>query len=117
MDLNSIVLYLKAKGMSAREINSDLVATLGTKVLGYSTVTPWLREAQLDQFSETAVDFTEDVEVDEIAEAILSAVEVQAFDLMRDIVRPSVLLVPLSIGMSHVHRVFWSAIFVLSRMP
>jgi hypothetical protein len=73
MDFNSSVRYLKAKGMNAREIHSDLVATLGTKVLGYSTVTFWRREAQLDQFSETALDFTEDAEVDEIDEVILSA--------------------------------------------
>jgi hypothetical protein len=36
MDFNSIVLYLKANGMNAREIHSDLVATLGTKVPGSS---------------------------------------------------------------------------------
>jgi hypothetical protein len=36
MDFNSIVLYLKAKGVNARKIPSDLVATLGTKVPGYS---------------------------------------------------------------------------------
>jgi hypothetical protein len=46
MDFNSIVLDLKAKGMNAREIHSDLVATLGTKVAGCSIVTRWLREAQ-----------------------------------------------------------------------
>jgi hypothetical protein len=73
MDFNSIVLCLKAKGMNAREIHSDLVAPLRSKVSGYSTMTRWLREAQLDQFSETIVDFTEDTEVDEIHEAILSA--------------------------------------------
>jgi hypothetical protein len=79
------VLYLKAKGMNARDIHSDRVATLGTKVPGYSTVTSWLREAQLDLFSETAVDFTEDAEVDKIDEAILSALEIQPFGSVRDI--------------------------------
>jgi hypothetical protein len=73
--------------MNARGIHSDLVATLGTKVPGYSTGTRWLREAQLDQFSETAVDFTEDVEADEIDEAILSALEVQPFGSVRNIAR------------------------------
>jgi hypothetical protein len=43
MDFNSIVLYLKATGMNVREIHSDLVATLGTKVSGYSTAARWLR--------------------------------------------------------------------------
>jgi hypothetical protein len=37
-------------------------------------------EAQLDQFSKTALDFTEDAEVDEIDEGILSAFEVRPFD-------------------------------------
>ena len=87
MDFNSIVLYLKAKGMNPKEIHSDLVATLGTKVLGYSTVTRWLREVQLEQSSETAVDFTEDAEVDEIDEAILSQLEVQPFGSVRNIGR------------------------------
>jgi hypothetical protein len=87
MNFKSIVLYLKANGMNAMEIHSDLVATLGMKVFGYSTVTRWLREAQLDQFSETAVDFTTDAEIDEIDEAILSALEVQLFRSVRDIAR------------------------------
>jgi hypothetical protein len=77
MDFNPIVLYHKAKGIHASENISDLVAILGTKVLGYSTVTRWLRKVQLDQFSETPVHFTEDAEVDNIDEAILPALEVQ----------------------------------------
>jgi hypothetical protein len=87
MDFNSIVLYLKAKGMNASEIQSDLVDTLGTKVAGYSSVTRWLREAEPNQFSETAVDFAEDAEVDEIDQAILSALEVQPFGSVRDSAR------------------------------
>jgi hypothetical protein len=87
MDLNSIVVYLKAKTMNAREIHSDLLAPFGTKVPGYFTVTRWLPEAQLDQFSKTAVDLTEDAEVDEIDEAILSALEVQPFGSVGNIAR------------------------------
>jgi hypothetical protein len=85
MDFNSILLYLKAKDMNAREIHNDLGAMLGMKVHSHSIVTRELHEAQLDQFSETAVDFTEDAEVDEIDEAILSAFEVQPFGSVRDI--------------------------------
>jgi hypothetical protein len=55
------------------------------KMLGYSTVTRWLREAQLDQFSETAVDLREDAKVDEIDEDILSALEVPTISSVRDI--------------------------------
>jgi predicted RNA methylase len=87
MNFNSIVLSLKVKGMKAREIHGDLVATLGAKVSGYSTVTRWLREAQLDQFSETAVHFTENAEVDEFDEAIVSALEDPPFGSVCDIGR------------------------------
>jgi hypothetical protein len=87
MDFNSIVLYLKAKGMNARKIHNHRIATLGTKVVGYSTVRRWLREAQLVQFSERAGSFTEGAEVDQIDKAILSALEVQPFGSARDIAR------------------------------
>jgi hypothetical protein len=85
MDFNSIVLYFKAKGMKAREIHSELVSTLGTKVPACFTVTRWLREAKLDQFFETAVHLTQDVEVDEIDATISLALEVQPFGSVRDI--------------------------------
>jgi hypothetical protein len=111
------VIDLKATGMNTREIHSDLVATLATKVLGYSTLMHWLRQAQPDQFSETALDFTDDAEVDEIDGAILSALEVHPCSSVCDIARPPFLLVGLSTGSSHVHWAFWSAIFVGSRMP
>jgi hypothetical protein len=73
MEFDSIVFYLKVKGMNSRDIQNDLVARPSTMVLGYSAVVSWLPEAQMDQFSETAVDFSEDAEVDEIDEVILSA--------------------------------------------
>jgi MoxR-like ATPase len=79
--------FSKAKGINARAIHNDLIATLGMKLRGYSTVTRWLREAQLDQFAEMAVDVTEDAEVDEIDEAILSAFEVQPVGSVREIAR------------------------------
>jgi hypothetical protein len=79
MDFNWILPYLKTKGMRDREIHSDLVGTFAAKVPGDSTVPRWLREAELDQFSETSIDFTGDAEVDEIDEAILSALEVRPF--------------------------------------
>jgi MoxR-like ATPase len=87
MDFNSIVLYLKTKAIKAREIHSNLVATLSVKVFDYSTLTRWLHEAQLERFSEIAVDFTEEAAVDEIDEAIVSALEVQPFGSVRDMMR------------------------------
>jgi hypothetical protein len=87
MHFNSIVLYVPAKGMNAREIHNDVTATFDTKASVYFTVMRGLREAQLDQFSETAAEFTEDAEVDEIDEAILSGLAVQPFRSVRDIAR------------------------------
>jgi hypothetical protein len=83
----SIVLDLKGQVMNAKEVHNDLRATLGPKVPGSSTVPRWSREAQLDQFFETVVHFTEEAETDEIDEAILSALEVQPFGSMCDIAR------------------------------
>jgi hypothetical protein len=40
-----IVAYLSLKGMSAREIHDDIVATLGPDAVSYSSVTRYLREA------------------------------------------------------------------------
>jgi hypothetical protein len=41
-----IVAYLSLKGMSASEIDDDIVATLGLDAVPYSSVTRYLREAQ-----------------------------------------------------------------------
>jgi hypothetical protein len=40
------VAYLSLKGMSAREIHDDIVATLGPDAASYSSVTRYLREAR-----------------------------------------------------------------------
>jgi hypothetical protein len=85
IDFKSIVLYLKAKGMNDRAIHNAPIAMIDMKMHGYSIVMGWFRETQLDQFFETAVDFTEDVEVDEIDEPILSALELQPFGSVRHI--------------------------------
>jgi hypothetical protein len=46
MTQGPIVAYLSLKGISAREIHDDLVATLGPDVVPYSSVTRYLREAR-----------------------------------------------------------------------
>ena len=43
MDFKSIVLYLEKKGMSATEIHNDIIGTLGPDIMGYSTITYYLR--------------------------------------------------------------------------
>jgi hypothetical protein len=47
MDQRSIVLYLHLKGLLAHVIHDDLVSTLDSKAVGYSSVTRYLREAKL----------------------------------------------------------------------
>jgi hypothetical protein len=42
-----IVLYLHLKGFPAHAIHDDLIATLVTKAMAYSTVTGYLHEAKL----------------------------------------------------------------------
>jgi MoxR-like ATPase len=91
MDFNSVVLSLKTKGMNTREIQNDRITTPSMKIPGYSTVTRWLREAQLDQFSETAVDFTKDAEADEIDQPLLPRLEVQPVTSVHDIARLTLL--------------------------
>jgi hypothetical protein len=46
MTQRPIAAYLSLKGMSAREIHNNIVATLGPDTVSYSSVTHYLREAQ-----------------------------------------------------------------------
>jgi hypothetical protein len=46
MDQKTIVLYLRTKGMSLDAIHEDLVRTLGTDAVTYSTVTNYARSAK-----------------------------------------------------------------------
>jgi transposase len=46
MPQRPIVAYFSLKGMSAREIHDDIVATFGPNAVSYSSVTRYLREAQ-----------------------------------------------------------------------
>jgi hypothetical protein len=46
MTQRPIITYLPLKGMSAREINNDIVTILGPEAVLYSPVTRYLREAR-----------------------------------------------------------------------
>jgi hypothetical protein len=46
MTQRPIVAYLSLKGMSAREIHGDSIATFGSDAVSYSSVTRYLREAR-----------------------------------------------------------------------
>jgi hypothetical protein len=46
MDLRSIVLYLSRKGLSVTNIHFDIVHTVGSDAVDYSTQTLYLRDAR-----------------------------------------------------------------------
>jgi hypothetical protein len=46
MTQRPIIAYLSLKGMSAREIHDNIVATHGTDAVPYNSVTRYLREAR-----------------------------------------------------------------------
>jgi hypothetical protein len=85
MDLRSIVFYLRLKGMNDRDICDNLGTTLPDDVLAYFTVTLWLPEERLPRFSEPGHDLTDDPQIDETDQAILSALTIQPFGSVRNI--------------------------------
>jgi hypothetical protein len=72
--------------MNGREISDDLVTTLPNDAPAYSTVTPWLHQERLPRFSEPGHDLTENPQVDETDQVILSGLTIQLFESVRDIV-------------------------------
>jgi hypothetical protein len=85
VDLRSIVLYLQLKGMNRHEIYDDLVTTLPDDAPAYSTVTLWLPQERPPRFSEPDHDLSDDPQVDETDQAILSALTIRPFGFVRNI--------------------------------
>jgi hypothetical protein len=71
--------------MNGHKIYDDLVTTLPNDVPAYSTVILWLRQERLPRFSEPSHDLTDDRQVDETDQALLSALVIQPFGSVRDI--------------------------------
>jgi hypothetical protein len=87
MDQRSIAVYLDLKGLSARAIHEDLIATLGADAVGYSTVTRYLRETHFSPStdripSDLLPEMPEDAD-----EAILSALCEMPFASVRQLAR------------------------------
>jgi hypothetical protein len=87
MDLTSITFYLQLKGMNGREISDNLVTTLLNDASAYSTMTLWLRQERLPRFSEPGHDLTDDPQVNEPDQALLSALTIQPFGSVHNIAR------------------------------
>jgi hypothetical protein len=87
MDQRSIVLYLASKGLSALEIDSDLVGTVGSDANGYSSATYFLREAKFPSPNLPSTFSEENLSLDDSNEAILLAPSEQPFTSIRQLSR------------------------------
>jgi hypothetical protein len=85
MDLRSIVFYLKINDIKSHAIYDDLVTTLHDNALKYSTKALWLRQERLTRFAEPSYNLTEDCQVSETDQAILSALTAEPFASVCDI--------------------------------
>jgi hypothetical protein len=82
-----IVAYLSLRGISPREIHDDIVATLGRDAMSYSSVTRYLREAQLPPSKPEPHPADVQRDLDDSDQAILSALEDSPFASVRQLSR------------------------------
>jgi hypothetical protein len=87
MDQQMIVAYLDLKQISARAIHTDLVATLGSNAVAYSSVTRYLREARCLPSREEAPPVEIGREVDDADRDILFALGENPFASVRQLSR------------------------------
>jgi hypothetical protein len=79
MTQRPIVAYLSLKGMLAREIHDDIVATLGPDAVSYSSVTRYLREARFPPSKPELHPADVQRDLDDLDQAILAALEDNPF--------------------------------------
>jgi hypothetical protein len=79
MDLSSIVLYLRRKGLSAKKVHLDIVHTLWSDAVAYSSVTLYLREVHCAGRMDSKALLNHDHEPDDSYQAILTALSEQPF--------------------------------------
>jgi hypothetical protein len=89
MTQRPIVAYLSLKGMSAREVHDDIVATIGPDAVPYSSVTRYLREARFppSKPGHHPADVQRDRDLDDSDQAILAALEDSPFASVRQLSR------------------------------
>jgi transposase len=75
MTQRPIVGYFSLKGMSAREIHNDIVATLGPDAVSYSSVARYLREARFPPSKPEPHPADVQRDIDDSNQAILVALE------------------------------------------
>jgi hypothetical protein len=92
MTQRPIVAYLSLKGMSAREIHDDIVATLGLNAVSYSSVTRYLCEARFPPSKPGPHPVDAQRDFDDSDQAILAALEDGQFASVRQLSRLAHLL-------------------------
>jgi hypothetical protein len=85
MTQSPIVTYLSLKGMSAREIHDDIVATIRPDAVSYSSVTRYLREAQFLPSKPEPHPADVQRDLDDSNQAILTALEDSPFVSVREL--------------------------------
>jgi hypothetical protein len=89
MTQRPIVAYLSLKGMSAHELHDDIVATLGPDAVLYSSVTRYLREAQLPPSKPKPHPADVQRDLDDSDHALLSTLDDGPFESVRQVSRPT----------------------------
>jgi histone-lysine N-methyltransferase SETMAR len=87
MDQPTIAIYLERKGLSARAIHQDLVATLGQDAVADSTVTRYLREIRFHPSTKAKASIEIPQVPDDSDEAILAALREAPFASVRQLAR------------------------------
>jgi hypothetical protein len=87
MTQRPIVAYLSSKGMSAREIHDDIVATLGPDAVSYSSVTRGLREARFPHSKPESHPADVQRDLDHSDQIISAALEDRQFASVRQLSR------------------------------
>jgi hypothetical protein len=87
-----IVAYLSLKGISARELHDDIVATLGPDAMSYSSITRYLREAQFPPSKPYSHPADVQRDLEDSDQTILAALEDNLFASVRQLSRLAHLL-------------------------
>jgi hypothetical protein len=82
-----IVAYLSLKGMSAREIHGDIIATLGPDAVSYNSVPHYLCEARFPLSTPEPHPTDVQRDLDDSDQAILAALEDNPFTSVRQLSR------------------------------
>jgi histone-lysine N-methyltransferase SETMAR len=87
MDQQTIVLYLRRKGLSRKAIRADLEATLGSEAVSYSSVAKYIHDALCEEPYRITPPPDPEPEFDDSDKAILSALADQPFASVRELAR------------------------------